>query len=314
MIVDDSAIIRGLIARTLEAEPGIVVVASVPDGEQAVRTVSQHDVDVVVLDIEMPVMDGMTALPLILAKRPDVKVIVASTLTRRNADMSLRALSKGATDYIPKPTSIRELAGADEFKRELVTKVLALGAARRRHRPADKPPQFASAPKPAQGREPVALRRASNLPATVLAVGSSTGGPQALATLFSDLKGMIRVPVLITQHMPPTFTAILAEHIGRASGLSCAEATNGERIAPGRIYVAPGDFHMEVTRDGDQRVIRLHQGPRENFCRPAVDPMLRSIAAAYGPGTLCAILTGMGHDGLAGGRAVVGAGGTMLAQ
>ena len=313
MVVDDSAMIRGLLTRTLESDPAIKVVASAGNGELAVKAIARTDIDVVILDIEMPVMDGLTALPQLLRASPGVKVIMASTLTRRNAAISLRALTAGASDYIPKPTSARELHSTDGFRRELLAKVKALGdpAARREKRSAAplKGPRL-NLYRDAE----IVLRRPSAHPPQVIAVGSSTGGPRALFTVFQTLGSKLRVPVLITQHMPPTFTAILAEHLERITGAGCAEARDKEALEAGRIYLAPGDFHMIVERKNGTPEIRLTKGPPENFCRPAVDPMFRSIAAAYGPNVLGVILTGMGRDGLNGGRALIEAGGTIIAQ
>lgn len=318
MVVDDSAVIRGLLTRALESDPEIAVVASVGNGQMAISALGRAEADVVVLDIEMPVMDGLTALPKLLAMAPGLKVIVASTLTQKNAQISLKALSAGATDYLAKPSSA-QLNAAVDFKRELVEKVKALGRARRKLRPASaarsaelpfRPPPTARTAGPA----PIVLRSPSPMPPTVIAIGSSTGGPQALFTLFGSLPAGMTLPILITQHMPPTFTTILAQHIERVAKRPVAEAVDGETIRPGRVYLAPGDFHMLVEQRGGDRVLRLTKDPPENFCRPAVDPMLRSLAATYGAGVLAAILTGMGSDGARGGAAVVAAGGTVIAQ
>lgn len=322
MVVDDSAVIRGLLRRTLEADPDITVVSSVGNGQFAVDTLKRQPADVVVLDIEMPVMDGLTALPKLLEIDPDLKVIMASTLTLRNADVSMKALEAGAADYIAKPTSKTEMHGSDNFGRELAEKVKALGRARRGKpsapgvRPEVKPAtekaeKAASAP-PAGSA--IQLRAPSKAAPRLLAIGSSTGGPQALQTLISGLTGDLDLPILITQHMPPTFTKILAEHLAKAGNRSAGEAEDGESIQRGRIYVAPGDYHMVVERNGADAVLRLNKEPAENYCRPAVDPMLRSVAKVYGPYALAVILTGMGQDGMVGAGAVVEAGGTVLAQ
>jgi two-component system, chemotaxis family, protein-glutamate methylesterase/glutaminase len=268
----------------------------------------------------MPVMDGLTALPLLIAAKPDLKVIVASTLTRRNADISVQALAAGAADYVTKPGSTA-LVTADVFKRELVAKVKALGHARRAARGEPAPSAAAAARRePAAAPPPraaprIVLRPAPVEPPDLVAIASSTGGPQALFRLLTGLRGGINVPILITQHMPATFTTILAEHVGRQSGWPAAEAVDGEPVRPGRVYIAPGDFHMTVeAAPGGPKLIRLDKNPPENFCRPAADPMLRSLAKAYGRRVLCLVLTGMGHDGLRGGREVVAAGGAVLAQ
>ena len=314
MVVDDSALIRGLITRTLESDPAIKVVVSVGNGELAVKAIARADVDVVILDIEMPVMDGLTALPELLRVKPGVKIIMASTLTRRNASYSLRALAAGACDYIAKPASARELHSPDGFRHELLAKVKALadGADRRPKRGRAATPKVSSLGL-YRGTK-VVLRKLPMLSPVLIAIGTSTGGPQALFTIFEELRSRIRVPILITQHMPPTFTTILAEHIGRISGASCTEGRDKEALAPGHIYLAPGDYHMIVEDQGGPPRIRLTQSAPENYCRPAVDPMLRSVADVYGPKALGVILTGMGRDGLEGGRALVEKGGTIIAQ
>ena len=323
MVVDDSAVIRGLFTRFLEADPTISVIASVANGQMALGQLDRHDVEIIVLDIEMPVMDGMTALPLLLAKKPGVRILMASTLTRKNADVSLRALSMGAADYVAKPSSTSEIHSTDNFKRELTEKVKAIAAAgraglRRAPRPASAGPAGRSAPtKPVPARSgsgSIVLRRGLTHAPDVIAVGSSTGGPKALFKLFGDLGEHVHQPILITQHMPATFTSLLAGHISRASSMPCNEAEDGETIVPGRIYLAPGDYHM-IAESGDSRkVLRLTKGEPENYCRPSADPMLRSLAALYGPRLLVIMLTGMGSDGHKGAEAVVAAGGSVIAQ
>ncbi len=325
MLVDDSAVIRGLIAKMISPDPGIVIAASVADGAQAVKRLGQRDIDVIVLDIEMPVMDGLTALPKLIEVDPNVKIVMASTLTERNADISLRALEAGAADYIPKPTSTTNIAGASEFRRELLEKIKVLGIAARRDagRP---PPKFTALGKTALAQPrtlaqeslysgPVNLRKVTSiLPPKILAIGSSTGGPQALMSLMTSLPPAINVPVVITQHMPPTFTRILADHIEKATDWACAEAKDGVILKPTHAYVAPGDFHMEVVTSPGGAMIKTNQNPPENFCRPAVDPMLRSVSKVFGSRVLATILTGMGADGMKGGKVVTEGGGTVIAQ
>ncbi len=324
LVVDDSAVVRGLTKRLLEADAGILVVDTAADGEQAVRSAERIDVDVVVLDIEMPKMDGMTALPLLLKAHPNLKVIMSSTLTTRNADTSVTALRMGAADYIAKPTSSKEIHGGEEFRRDLTAKVLALGGAAKRRRrrasgarnPAARtaPTRSTAAAQPVAAASTILLRNIGKFTPEVLALGSSTGGPQALLSFFKELDQAFDLPILITQHMPATFTKILATHIAQSSGRPCVEAEGGENIAKGNVYVAPGGKHMLVKRDGTGVVIRLSDDPPENFCKPAVDPMLRSVVEVYGPKVLTAIFTGMGQDGLKGCRAVVEAGGTVIGQ
>ncbi|HET7880986.1 MAG TPA: chemotaxis response regulator protein-glutamate methylesterase [Acetobacteraceae bacterium] len=299
MVCDDSAVIRGAVARMLEAEKGVQVVARVANGQLALDELKRTPVDVVVLDIEMPVMDGMTALPLLLRADSGLKIIMASTLTTRGADIALRALRLGAADYVPKPSAV---TGDEVFRRELVEKVKGLGRMRRR------------VVQPAREPARLRLRPASIVPPRLLAVGSSTGGPQALFTLVQGLGKGLTVPVVMTQHMPPTFTPILADHITKLGGLPCAEARDGEGLSAGRIYLAPGDKHLQVDGSGGRLRARLTSDPPENFCRPSVDPMLRSAAVACEGRVLVAMLTGMGSDGLAGTRRVIDAGGTAIAQ
>lgn len=295
MVVDDSAIVRGLIIQMLEKSPDIVIAARAANGEAALAELGRVEVDVIVLDLEMPVMDGMTALPLLRAKQPGVKVVVASTLSQRNARISLEALQQGAADYVPKPET-GTLVRAEAFERELVSKVLALG----RRVPAPAIP--AAEPRPRSTVRPGAI-----------AIGGSTGAPPVLLELMAGLKGVTQ-PILITQHMPATFTALLAEQIERAGGRPCSEAKDGEPILPGRAYVAPGGWHMTVGRSGATPVIRLNQEPPEHFCRPAVDPMLRSAVEVYGNRLLAVILTGMGHDGAEGCELTAKAGGRFVVQ
>lgn len=323
MLVDDAVIVRGLYSRWVSAEPDLDVVATVRSGREAVDRIEHADPDVVVLDVEMPDMDGLTALPLLLRKKRGLVVIMASTLTRRNAEVSLRALSLGATDYVAKPQSKDPLGGASSFRRELIDKIRALGQrarARQRLKVArgatfDRLPTVGQAPPLVPRQTPYALRPLPRTAPRVLAIGSSTGGPQALTELLRHLGGVIdRVPVLITQHMPPTFTTILAEHLSRASGRPAREAQDGEAIDAGTIYVAPGAKHMLVERRDGTAVIAIDDSPPVNFCKPAVDPMFTSAAALWGHWLLGLVLTGMGSDGLSGAEAIVNAGGSVLAQ
>ncbi|HVH82388.1 MAG TPA: chemotaxis response regulator protein-glutamate methylesterase [Stellaceae bacterium] len=309
MVVDDSAVIRGLVARTLEAEGDIKIVSSVGDGRAAVAAIERNPVDVVVLDIEMPVMDGLTAIPLLMKARPGIKILMASTLTRKNAQITLRALAAGAADFLLKPSAVREILGPVSFNRDLLTKVRELGArARRAFR--EPLPNGRLAPPP-ENPNRIPLRPSVLRAPEVIAIGSSTGGPQALLQVMKALGPTVRVPILITQHMPPTFTAILAAQIGRQCGLPTVEGRDGESARAGNVYVAPGNFHMTIDAG---HVIRLNQGAQENYCRPSVDPMLRSVVEVYRSRVLAVMLTGMGHDGLAGCQAVVQAGGAVIAQ
>jgi two-component system chemotaxis response regulator CheB len=322
MVVDDSVVIRGMISRWLGSEPDIVVAASLRTGLEAVNQIERINPDIAVLDIEMPELDGISALPLLLAKKRNLIVIMASTLTRRNAEISFKALSLGASDYIPKPESTREPTAAETFRHDLVQKIRHLGAKVRRSSPATAAP--AHAPALDRMREPV-LRAPASAPVVrrsfssqnprVLLIGSSTGGPQALMSVVADIGPVIdRFPVLITQHMPPTFTTILAEHLARASNRPAREAVDGEAVKAGHIYLAPGGRHMRVVRHGMETVIALDDGPPVNFCKPAVDPLFASAIDVWQGSILALILTGMGSDGMRGGKDIVAAGGSVIAQ
>jgi two-component system chemotaxis response regulator CheB len=353
MVVDDSVVVRGLIGRWIDEDPALAVVASHRNGKLAVDDVIRSNPDVVVLDVEMPEMDGLTALPLLLKQKPGLIVVMASTLTRRNAEISLKCLSLGAADYVPKPESNSRVTTSDEFKREVIEKVRALGARAKarggrssslgatvsapqpahefrasrtlpgtsspsaqpapsgmRHAPVPQRISATAAAKPAAG-----LRPYSNVMPRLLVIGSSTGGPQALTKLFGDIgKSIGNVPVLLCQHMPATFTAILAEHITKAAGRRAAEGVNGEPLMPGRIYVAPGGKHMIAVKDGNETVIRLTDAPPVNFCKPAVDPLFESVVPLFGQAILGIVLTGMGHDGAHGSTLIANAGGSIIAQ
>ena len=336
MLVDDSVVVRGFIGRILEGDPDIKVVASVADGALGVASTERHHPDIVILDIEMPVMDGITALPKILAASPGVKVIMCSTLTLGNAEISMKALQLGATDYIPKPSNSSEIYGAVDFKTDLLARVKAMGRrpnAAMLNRPSSsgglKPAMPVTAPTPLKtgtfmGGQGTAL--ATKTPYTLrthtpgelfrpqlLAIGSSTGGPQALFKLVTNFKNF-DVPMILTQHMPATFTKILAQHITQNTGVTAFEGENGMPVEKGKLYVAPGGYHMTFTRRDGRVEIVLDEGPAENFCKPSVDPMLRSALNIWGPKILTVILTGMGHDGLPGSKLVVEAGGRVVAQ
>lgn len=310
LLVDDSAVIRGLMAQALEASEGITISGRASNGTIAISLAKELQPDVIVLDIEMPVMDGLTALPELLKVSPRSKVIMASTLTVRNAKVSLQAMSLGATDYLAKPEA-KTGSDADIFYRDLVQKIRALGGLG--ITPAAPP----SPPRPGLMRvTPLAAGGKLNpLGIKALAIASSTGGPQALLQLFGSLKGGLRdIPIFITQHMPPMFTTILAEQIANAGGRTVQEAKDGMKVEAGCAYVAPGDYHMVAQRDGTQLVLRTNQDAPENFCRPSADPMLRSLSAIYGSHLLTVVLTGMGQDGCEGAKVVVSSGGSVIAQ
>jgi two-component system chemotaxis response regulator CheB len=335
MVVDDAVVVRGLLARWIETESGLRMVASVRSGREAIEQLERANPDVVILDVDMPDTDGITALPRLLEKKRDLVIIMASTLTRRNAEISLRALALGAADYIPKPETTREITTSAAFRRELIEKIKALGLRRKRRAAEARPPtseppvpprkphdgepalrQIASPTLvPAAEHSGLKLRPFPMMPPRVLLIGSSTGGPQALNALLGRINGVIdQAPVLVVQHMPPTFTTILAEHIARVSGRPAKEALDGEEVRAGQIYVAPGGRHMRVIRRDGNPIIKIDDGPLINFCKPAVDPLFSSAAEVWGGKNLGLILTGMGSDGTIGAADLVAAGGAVIAQ
>ncbi|WP_375408315.1 chemotaxis response regulator protein-glutamate methylesterase [uncultured Methylobacterium sp.] len=321
LIADDSAVVRGLVARWL-GEAGYEVVATAANGRIAVEAMARHDPDVVLLDIDMPELDGTQALPLLLARSPGLQVVMMSTLTTRNADISLRCLALGAVDYLAKPESNRGVTTSDVFRSDLIERVRLFGSARARRRPAQSSGlpsgNVASAPPPPpRPAAPVVLRpKARGVPPRVLLIGASTGGPRAVGEVLEKIgtATLRQFPVLIVQHMPPVFTAVFAEHLGARTGLPAAEGKADERLQPGRIYVAPGGRHMGLAGSRGDITIRLDDGPVVNFCRPAVDVLFRDAAAIYGAAALAVVLTGMGSDGTGGAKALTDAGAAVLAQ
>jgi two-component system, chemotaxis family, protein-glutamate methylesterase/glutaminase len=332
LVADDSAVVRGLVARWI-GEAGFELVGTASNGRIALEMIAKHDPDVVLLDIEMPELDGTTALPRMLAMSPSVQVVMMSTLTTRNADISLRCLALGAVDYIAKPESSRGVTTSDTFRADLIERVRVFGSARARTRrpaplhapaPAGLPPTPVSAPVP----QPAAAAQRPATPFTLrpkvrsrtqpraLLIGSSTGGPRAVGEMLEGIGAatLRRVPVLIVQHMPPIFTAVFAEHLATRTGLPAAEGKAEERVEPGRIYVAPGGRHMGLAAGPGGPVIKLTDGPPVNFCRPAVDVLFKDAAVVFGAATATVILTGMGSDGTNGARALTDAGGPVLAQ
>jgi two-component system, chemotaxis family, protein-glutamate methylesterase/glutaminase len=333
MIVDDAVVARSMMTRWVEAEPDMKIVAALRSGREALDQLEAAAPEVVLLDVDMPELDGIAALPLLLGKRRDLVVIMVSTLTRRSAELSLRALALGATDYIPKPETTYEAMTSAAFHRELIDKIRGLGRRRPPARELPAPPMASAALLPRTQPQRSAVRRAPDakpihtekpgislrpFAVTVpraLVVGSSTGGPQALTTLFEKLTAAIdRAPVLITQHMPPTFTMVLAEHLRRVSGRGAHEAEHGEPVLAGGIYLAPGGRHMRVVREGDIIKIAIGNDPPINFCRPSVDPLFSSAASVWGSSLLALVLTGMGSDGTRGAADIVAAGGSVIAQ
>ncbi|HEY3497444.1 MAG TPA: chemotaxis response regulator protein-glutamate methylesterase [Polyangiaceae bacterium] len=305
MIVDDSVVVRRMLVTLLESEPGIEVVGWAGSGVSALQKLTILDPDVVLLDVMMPDLDGIKTVQRMRLTYPTMPVIMCSSLTENGADVTLRALAAGATDHVTKPAPGDERLEA--FRQELIGKVLELGKVSQepKHRDAVQV-DVTLIPPP-----PVAARAAT---IQAIAIGCSTGGPNALATIFARLPGDLPVPIFIVQHMPKLFTRTLAERLSASSKIRVAEATNGMLVEPGRAYVAPGDFHMKPGRAAGQVITLLTQDPPEHSCRPAVDVLFRALARFYRDGVLACVLTGMGQDGLSGARDLVHAGSKVLAQ
>jgi two-component system, chemotaxis family, protein-glutamate methylesterase/glutaminase len=316
LLVDDSAVVRGFIGRILEKDADIQVVGSAANGEAGVTTAAGTKPDIILLDVEMPVMDGLTAIPHLLEKSPQSKIIMCSTLTTGNGATTLKALTLGAVDCIAKPTALQDIYAQDSFRDQLLHKIKSIMGTR----PMMNTAPTAASPKPTLHPHlprQVILRDAKTVyqgKPQIVAIGSSTGGPNALMTVLKHCAGF-DIPIVVTQHMPPTFTKILAEHIATATGLEAVEASEGLELKNGVVHVAQGGFHMRITQNTmGKKIITLDDGPMENFCKPAVDPMLRSLMPLYDEKILTVILTGMGQDGLKAARELAARGTYIIAQ
>jgi two-component system chemotaxis response regulator CheB len=301
LVVDDSVVARRIITDVLQTTSDVEVAGIAASGSIALQKISQVVPDVVLLDVEMPDMDGIETVTRIRQSWPRLPVIMCSSVTERGADITLRALAAGASDYVAKPSSLAAAGGMASFAADLLAKVRTLGGAR----------VVASSPPPPS--RPT-ITRALSEAVSAIAIGSSTGGPNALALVFASLPRDLPVPILIAQHMPPMFTRLLAERLTASSRFNVVEAADGDLVEPARAYIAPGGYHMTVVRAGAVQRIALNQEPPENSCRPAVDVLFRSVARVYGGGTLGAVLTGMGHDGTRGAQQIVEMGGAMIVQ
>ncbi|MGY1707729.1 chemotaxis response regulator protein-glutamate methylesterase [Geodermatophilus sp. SYSU D00697] len=309
MVVDDSVVVRKIVTDVLSGDPAIEVVGTAVNGRIAVQKLASLEPDLVTMDIEMPEMNGIEAVRAIRATRSRVPIIMFSTLTERGAAATLDALSSGANDYVTKPANVGSVAASMESVREqLIPKIKALTG-----RPVTPGPARAAAPAPVRVAPPAPRQGAVKQPA-VLVIGSSTGGPEALARLLPVLPASLPVPVLLVQHMPPVFTRQFAQRLDRLCALRVVEAVDGTPLAPGTVHLAPGDHHLTIRSTGRGLATRLDQGPPENFCRPAVDPLFRSAVDAYDGAVLGVVLTGMGSDGRLGAGRVREAGGSVVVQ
>ncbi|HEV7823464.1 MAG TPA: chemotaxis response regulator protein-glutamate methylesterase [Mycobacteriales bacterium] len=305
LVVDDSVVIRRLVTDALQAEPDIRVVGTAPNGKVALAKIQQLAPDIVTLDIEMPEMDGLTTIKEIRKTHAKLPVIMFSTLSVSGGAATLEALSSGASDYVTKPANVGSVRESMASVREqLIPRIRALTGrvAPAAQRAASRPVKVAVAP----AGPPKQI--------DLLAVGCSTGGPEALTNVLTRMPADLPVPVVVVQHMPPVFTRLFAERLDRASKLHVTEAVDGVTLQPGHVYIAPGDRHLEVVRQGTLARTRLHDGPPECFCRPAVDVLFRSVAAAYKGSALGLVLTGMGQDGKRGSESLREAGSRIVVQ
>ena len=302
LIVDDSAAIRGIVSTTLSADSDLRVAATAADGVQGLARVAECRPDVILLDVEMPVMDGLTMLRELRRVQPRLPVVMFSTLTERGAKVALDALVAGANDYVAKPKGATSDEVAARIREDVIPKLKQF------RRPVATP---GSTP---ASLVPTASPRLRTEPVAAVVIGVSTGGPVALSEFLPAFVKSAGVPVLIVQHMPAVFTAHLAEQLTKACGVPIREAPAGHELRPGDVFLAPGGRHLKVTRSGPKVITHLDDGPPENACRPAADVLFRSAAEAWGRQTLAVVLTGMGKDGLKGSEAIHAAGGTILAQ
>jgi two-component system chemotaxis response regulator CheB len=311
LIVDDSVVIRRLVGDLLSSDPALEVVGVAAHGRIALEKIPQVNPDVVTLDVEMPEMDGLETLKAIRKIYPRLPVIMFSTVTDRGAAVTLDALAAGASDYVTKPSNVGSTTAAmARIREQLIPKIKALSG-RGDIVPRKSVSPIGSAAK-SHLRIPLAARRDRRV--EIVAIGVSTGGPNALAELVPAIPADFPVPIVIVQHMPPIFTRLLAERLNAKSKIAVAEGTGDDPLEPGKAWIAPGDYHMvlEKTRSGSR--LRLQQEPPENSCRPAVDVLFRSAVEIYGAGVLGVILTGMGQDGFRGCEAINDAGGQILVQ
>ena len=308
LIVDDSVVVRRIVKDALAADPALEISGLAANGRIALSIIEQYPPDIVTLDIEMPEMDGLEVLRQLRAKHPALPVIMFSTLTQRGAEATLDALALGARDYVTKPANVGSVTTSIEtIRNELVPKIKALcgetGVSPKPATPAAKP--LYSTP---------AARLAVSRPLEIVAIGTSTGGPNALAQVLPQIPPDFPAAVLVVQHMPPTFTRFLAERLNGDCQLPVAEAADDELVRPGKILIAPGDFHIAVEPRGTRVFLRRLSTPPENSCRPAVDVLFRSVARVYGSRSLAVVMTGMGQDGLRGAEQLHDAGATIFAQ
>jgi two-component system chemotaxis response regulator CheB len=320
LVVDDSAVVRGLLSKLISSEPDLEFVGSAPDGKVAIARTAELSPDIVVLDIDMPVMGGLDALRVLRRNHPDIPVIMFSTMTLNGASITVEALSAGAADYATKPTGTgTSFSAADQVRTDLLTKIRAIVGTKSSPRstsatttapgPAARPappaqpamPAAPAAPGPAAPASiPTArpTRRRGPGQADAVLIGSSTGGPAALESVLPLFPAGMPVPIFLVQHMPPTFTGVLADRLDKLAAFPVAEASEGTLVEPGHCYLAAGGKHMRLSKEDDGIRLRLDEGPKIKSCRPSVDALFDSAAEVYGGRLVAGMLTGMGDDGL----------------
>ncbi|HRE84144.1 MAG TPA: chemotaxis response regulator protein-glutamate methylesterase [Opitutaceae bacterium] len=300
LVVDDAVVMRRLISEALSRDPEIEVVGLAAHGKIALAKIPQVNPDVITLDVEMPELDGIETVREIRKTYQRLPVIMFSTLTERGAVRTLEALAAGATDYVTKPANVGSVtASLQRLQEELIPKIKLHGRGIR-STPASVVANTGTLGAPQLNSRPSEKSVAAPVAPELFCIGCSTGGPNALAEIFANLPAAPAVPIVIVQHMPVLFTKMLAERLDKLGPVRFSEGVDGQALAPGHAYIAPGGRHMEVQRIGGSLRIRLHDQPPENSCRPAVDVLFRSVAAASGKNVLALILTGMGQDGLHG--------------
>jgi two-component system chemotaxis response regulator CheB len=311
LVVDDSVVIRRLVTDVLTSDPRIEVAGIAANGRIALDKITQINPDIITLDVEMPEMDGLQALAVLRKTHPRLPVIMFSTLTERGGLTTLEALSLGASDYVTKPANVGSAAAAMARVREqLIPKIKALcGGAR-----ASRDKVSAAVPAPARRIPLTPNGSMRDRRVEIVAIGTSTGGPNALAELIPQIPGDFPVPIVIVQHMPPIFTKLLAERLSAKSAIEVHEGAAGEDLAASSAWIAPGDYHMVLEKLGMRSRIDLNREPPENSCRPSVDVLFRAVARTYGASVLGVILTGMGQDGVRGCEHIREAGGQIIAQ
>lgn len=306
LVIDDSVVVRRILREALGSDPMLEVVGVAANGKIGLSLVEQLSPDLVTLDMEMPEMDGLEVLRLLRQRYPLLPVIMFSTSTQRGATATLDALAMGASDYVTKPANVGSVtSGIERIREQLIPKIKVLCGVRESLAPRTIAPSHSIA---------ASVRKSTAVPFEIVAIGTSTGGPNALSEVLPQLPADFPVPVVVVQHMPPTFTKFLAERLNASCALQVAEASANQVLEAGCIWIAPGDYHVAVSTDGTRMRLRTHQAPPEHSCRPAVDVLFRSVAKSYGQHALAVVMTGMGQDGLCGSEELKAAGAVVLAQ